>query len=260
MPFFYLTKSGLQWKYVGIENITMKTNTFLILSFLCIISGCKKPNINPMPLPTSNNSADKKEITYLALGDSYTIGERVFRNETYPYLLGKELENKGIVISETKVIAQTGWTTKDLQSAIPLAGLNNKEFNMVSLLIGVNNQYQGKELNEYQRDFIDLLNTAISLAGNNRKKVFVISIPDYGFTPFGADRKEAISAEINSFNIINKQVSDSLGILYFDITPISRKGFVDLSLISKDGLHPSGKMYQEWVELILPGVINLIKI
>jgi lysophospholipase L1-like esterase len=125
---------------------------------------------------------------------------------------------------------------------------------MVSLLIGVNNQYQGKSVESYTPEFEELLNMAIAFAGGDKSKVFAVSIPDYGFTPFGKEKQEKITKELNEFNRVNKKITDQKGIRYFNITDVSRKGFEDPELVTNDGLHPSGKMYAEWVKIILAGL------
>ena len=210
--------------------------------------------------PVPNEDADADEtVSYLALGDSYTIGASVAESERFPVLLANELEEEGVAIQEPEIIAVTGWTTGDLKRGIAQANIEDKEYDLVSLLIGVNNQYQGRSLEEYREEFRELLLQSIDLANGNKEKVFVISIPDYRYTPFGAASRERISGEIDAFNAANKEIATSLGVTYFNITPISRKGLSDPSLVAADGLHPSGKMYQQWVDLMLEEVIALLK-
>lgn len=221
----------------------MKPLFFIFILILFSAGSCKRESIIPM-----------KEVTYLALGDSYTIGESVDSTERYPYLLSKDLEKFDIRVKERKIIATTGWTTTNLKDAIVNAGINGKKYDMVSLLIGVNNQYQGRSLEEYKTEFEELLNTSITFANGNKDNVFVISIPDYGYTPFGQSNQTSISLEIDQFNEVNKKIADSLGVMYFDITPISRNGLSDPDLVASDGLHPSGKMYQQWVNLMIEEV------
>lgn len=187
----------------------------------------------------------KKPIQYLALGDSYTIGESVSENDRWPNQLAEKLS-----IPRPRIIATTGWRTDDLKGAMEKANLSN-EYDLVSLLIGVNNQYQGKPATQYEIEFEGLLNDAIRLAKGNVKNVFVVSIPDYGFTPFGKSKQEMITQQINEFNRINKRIADKYKITYIPITEISRKGLDDPTLVAADGLHPSGKMYTLWVERIL---------
>ena len=200
----------------------------------------------------SQNIKLKEPVHFLALGDSYTIGQSVSTSENWPNQFSAALTLKGINIQETKIIAQTGWRTDNLKSAIsqmqPLAG-----FNLVSLLIGVNNQYQGRSLQAYTLEFEELLKTAIQLAGNSPEHVFVLSIPDYAFTPFG-NGNSVISSQINQFNAINRQIAENYHIKYIDITPISRNGLAQPELVASDGLHPSGKMYSLWVQEIMRSV------
>ncbi|MBX2916504.1 MAG: SGNH/GDSL hydrolase family protein [Cyclobacteriaceae bacterium] len=188
------------------------------------------------------------EPKFLALGDSYTIGESVAEAERWPNQLAVKLK-----IPQPKIIATTGWRTDNLTDAIEAEGLK-PEYDLVSLLIGVNNQYQGKPIEVYEREFEVLLQTAIKLAKGKKKNVFVVSIPDYGYTPFGKAKQEKISLELDQYNTINKRIAARYGVYYFDITPISRKGLEDAELIAGDGLHPSGKMYGQWVELIYSGL------
>lgn len=186
----------------------------------------------------------KKEVNYLALGDSYTIGESVSEQDRWPNQLADQLK-----IPRPKIIATTGWRTDDLANAIKAAELKD-EYDMVSLLIGVNNQYQGKSAQQYEIEFEELLKTSIKLAKGKVKNVFVVSIPDYGFTPYGKPKQESITKQIDEFNSINKRITKKYKITYIDITEISRKGLEDPTLVAEDGLHPSGRMYSLWVELI----------
>lgn len=197
----------------------------------------------------------KKELKYLALGDSYTIGESVGKNEKYPVQLADSILSSGTDI-KLRIIARTGWTTDELSDAIKESKIEEK-FDIVSLLIGVNNQYRGRDADEYRIQFMELLQTAIDFADGNTGRVLVLSIPDWGVTPFAEGRdKVKISSEIDLFNKINKEVSEESGVKYFYITDISR--IPDPELIAVDGLHPSGKMYAEWVNRIMPYVLKII--
>jgi lysophospholipase L1-like esterase len=188
-------------------------------------------------------------VKYLALGDSYTICESVQENERWPNQLAALLSKSNNKDIKTSIIATTGWRTDNLKNAINIAKLKD-EYDLVSLLIGVNNQYQGKSIEQYATEFEELLNTSIHLAKGNKQNVFVVSIPDYGYTPFGQKNQVKISGEIDQFNEINKKISDQYHVQYFNITDISRMGINDASLVASDGLHPSGKMYALWVERI----------
>ena len=187
------------------------------------------------------------ETKFLALGDSYTIGESVAEAERWPNQLAAKLK-----LAAPHIIATTGWRTDNLKDAIEAANLK-PEYDLVSLLIGVNNQYQGKSIEIYEREFEELLQTSIKLAKGKKKNVFVVSIPDYGYTPFGKAKQEKISEELDQYNAINKPMAAKYGVKYFNITEISRKGLEDAELIAGDGLHPSGKMYAQWVEVIYSG-------
>ena len=190
-------------------------------------------------------------LKYLALGDSYTIGESVSKDQSFPYQLAAKLNQVGINMSSPEIIAATGWTTDDLIKAIKKNP--RKKYDLVTLLIGVNNQYKGYSSDIYREEFKELLNTATIYAGGNKTHVFVISIPDWSVTPFAkkSDRDlQQVSDQIDLFNAINKEETLRKGIQYVDITSGLRKTDSDPSLIAEDGLHPSGKVYGEWVELL----------
>ncbi len=205
-----------------------------------------------IPAPT-----DPSAKTYLALGDSYTIGQSVAEAERFPNQTVTLLRARNLKINDPKIIATTGWTTKNIIDAINAATPANN-FDVVSLLIGVNNQYQGRSMDEYKTEFTLLLNRSIQYAGNKPTHVFVLSIPDYSVTPFagGSDRAR-IAAEIDQFNSANKTISLQLGVNYLDITSISREA--DPSLIAGDGLHPSGKQYKRWADLLVPLMLHALQ-
>jgi lysophospholipase L1-like esterase len=195
-------------------------------------------------------SSKSQPLTYLALGDSYTIGESVAEADRWPNQLAHVLSDKfAIRLAPPRIIATTGWRTDNLADAVAKADLKN-EYDLVSLLIGVNNQYQGKSPQQYEQEFESLLLTAIRLAKGKKDRVFVVSIPDYGFTPFGKSTQASITAALDRFNAINKRISARHGVAWYDITDISRHGLNDPSLVAEDGLHPSGKMYAQWVARI----------
>lgn len=195
-------------------------------------------------------SMQAQERKYLALGDSYTIGESVSEAERWPNQLTDSLSKKGYKIGKPTIIATTGWRTDNLKNAMNIAQLK-PEYDLVSLLIGVNNQYQGKPADQYAKEFEDLLKTAIHLAKGKKENVIVVSIPDYGYTPFGKPKQEAITKAIDLFNETNARITYQYKVQYFNITEISRDGLTEPDLVASDGLHPSGKMYAEWVELIV---------
>jgi lysophospholipase L1-like esterase len=189
---------------------------------------------------------------YLALGDSYTIGESVPITGRFPALLVDALNRSGHSYHPPEIIARTGWTTDELAEAMKQKLSAERNYDLVSLLIGVNNQYRGRDPNQYRQEFQALLRESIRLAGNNKKRVFVLSIPDWGVTPFGKNSKKPdIAAQIDLFNKINKEETTKEKVLYVDITGISRKASKDLTLVAPDGLHPAEKMYQLWVDKIL---------
>lgn len=195
-------------------------------------------------------SQDKKVIKYLALGDSYTIGESIAEADRWPNQLAKALTEKGYEVEKPRIIATTGWRTDNLKNAMNIAQLK-PEYNMVSLLIGVNNQYQHKPADQFAKEFESLLNDAVELAGGKKENVFVVSIPDYGYTPFGKPKQLEISKALKEFNEISKQITEKHKITYINITDISLQGLEKPELVAGDGLHPSGKMYTLWVERIL---------
>jgi lysophospholipase L1-like esterase len=197
--------------------------------------------------------------TYLALGDSYTIGESVPEQERFPFQTVQILKDKNFNIDAPGIIAKTGWTTADLLDALN-SDPPKKTYSFVTLLIGVNNQYQGKSLKEYKIQFTELLNKAVSYAGNNKDHVYVLSIPDYSVTPFASEYDTAaIANEIDTFNAANKSISINAGVHYIDITPISRNAKNDSSLIAGDGLHPSGLQYKKWSELLAEMMLQEIQ-
>ena len=207
-------------------------------------------------IPTTNNT----NYTYLALGDSYTVGESVSQKDSFPFQLVALLNSLGRTFSTApKIIAKTGWTTSELQNGIKLDNGVAPTYDVVTLLIGVNNQYRGNSIVDYRKEFKELLQTAINFAGGNKKHVFVISIPDWGVTAFGKasgrDQK-IIAKEIDAFNAVNKEETMAMGLSYTAITPGSRIVATDASLIANDGLHPSSKMYAEWAGALAPKIIG----
>ncbi len=212
--------------------------------------GCKKTSITQDQAPAAVPVAGAKK--YLALGDSYTIGQNVQPTERFPYLLASALRQQNISISDPQYIATTGWTTANLQNAIASTDPPSN-FDLVTLLIGVNDQYQHRDTADYRSRFTQLLNKSVTLAGNHKEKVFVLSIPDYSATPFvEAGDKARVSREIGWFNAINKQVTLQMNIAYIDITPLTREAANDPSLLTNDHLHYSAKEHQQWTNLILP--------
>ena len=189
--------------------------------------------------------------SFLALGDSYTIGESVEVKMRWPMQLAEALKAQNSILKPS-LIAKTGWTTDELLEGISQVALDDS-YDYVSLLIGVNNQYRGRSVASFEPEFITLLNRAIALSKNKTDGVFVLSIPDWGVMPFaeGRDRKQ-IAHEIDAYNASIERVCKAYGVRYFNITEISRQASENADLIAVDGLHPSGAMYAEWVQAILP--------
>jgi lysophospholipase L1-like esterase len=203
--------------------------------------------------PTPSNSAH-----FLALGDSYTIGQGVLDSERWPVQLAARLNELGISMAEPEIIARTGWTSADLLRNLA-NGTQREIYDLVSVLIGVNDQYVGIPVDEYKPNLQELLRQAIALAGGDPQRVIVLSIPDWGVTPFAAGRDaDQIAVEIDAFNAVNYAEAQAMGLHYFDVTAISRRAGIESSLITGDGLHPSGIMYAEWVDIVLPYVQELL--
>lgn len=210
-------------------------------------------------METTNPSPTTDTITYLALGDSYTIGTSVTAAESWPAQLAAALVAVGTddksYTTEPDIIATNGWTTRDLINGIDARADLLEEYDLVSLLIGVNNQFQGLSLVEYRVEFEQLLNQAITFAGNDRSKVFVVSIPDYAFTGFGKGNPD-ISEGVRQFNSAAQEITDAYNIPFLNITPISQKGIDDPELVASDNLHPSGKQYLRWVEKVIQSQVR----
>ncbi|CAL67354.1 SGNH/GDSL hydrolase family protein [Christiangramia forsetii] len=222
----------------------MRKIYFLFLSLILFSCSSTVDSVsNPMP--------EDPKYTFLALGDSYTIGESVVETQRWPVQLAEQLRSRGYKMAAPKIIAKTGWTTEDL-----LRGMENelniqRDFDLVSILIGVNNQYQGKRITEYEDDLRTIFNKAVNHSKTMEKGVFAVSIPDYGYTPFGSADQEEISAEIDRFNAVFKRIADEFDVPFYNITPISRDAVNNPDLVASDGLHPSGLMYQYWVDQIV---------
>lgn len=233
----------------------------LLLSGLmlsCLPEGTSVPPM-PDPEPIDTMTIDTSTLHFLALGDSYTIGEAVSINKRWPIQLRDSLLAQGLTMEEPRIIARTGWTTDELIKAINGTRDLRETYELVSLLIGVNNQYRGYDTAQYHREFPILLEKAIDFAGGDTARVIVLSIPDYGATPFGnGANREKISKELDAYNAYAKEQAEDRGVVFFDITPISREGIDKPDLVARDGLHPSGLMYTRWVELIRKDVQRLL--
>lgn len=208
-------------------------------------------------LAPANSQAMKKQ-KYLALGDSYTIGESVDVLLKFPAQLIVRLNHEKIDL-DPQIIAKTGWTTDELMEAIEKQAPSN-DFDLVTLLIGVNNQYRGRDIDNYRQEFQVLLNKAVEFAKGDKDRVIVLSIPDYGVTPFGQKKgQQRIAKEIDQYNEVNREISEQAGVNYIDITEISREALTRRYLIAQDDLHPSGEMYGLWVDKMMPLVHEILK-
>jgi len=229
----------------------MKMKNFIITfcSFhVILIFSCAKDK-HPFQM-----TEQKKAYSYLALGDSYTIGQSVTASENFPNQTVQLLNQQNYNFKSPEILATTGWTTDELQTNI-----NNHTFtppyDFVSLLIGVNNQYRGRSVENYKPEFESLLKQAIQFAGGNASRVIVVSIPDWGVTPFANGRDRAqIAKEIDDYNAANKYISVIYKVNYIDITPGSREAATDLSLVAGDGLHPSAKEYARWAQKVFTAI------
>ena len=201
-------------------------------------------------------------LRYLALGDSYTIGEGVSAPERWPVQLAGLLRQRGIAVGEPQIIARTGWTVSELSSGIDAAAPRGP-FDLVTLLIGVNDQYRGADPEAYRPAFARMLARAIALAGGDARRVVVLSIPDWGATPFArASRRDParVSAEIDRFNAVNRQEALAAKVTFVDVTPVSRRAATGPSLLAPDGLHYAGPMYGEWARLALDAAADALSV
>lgn len=234
----------------------IKLSVFILMT---MIISCEAKENHEAVQTRPPGSVQAAKYTYLALGDSYTIGQGVPADQSFPHQLQKKLQMNDRSVGEPVIIARTGWTCDDLMSAINAQVKPGDYYDVVTLLIGVNDQYRGYPVKDYPAKFRALLQKAIILADNHPQNVIVVSIPDYGATPYGASNAAAIGKEIDTYNAINKSVSEELLVNYVNITDVSRTGLSDPGLVAGDNLHPSGKMYGLWIERILPVAIRFLK-
>lgn len=224
--------------------------------YLSLLSSCSE-RLNNIELQENNNqnnkiidySDNKSTFRYLALGDSYTIGEAVSKGKSFPLQLATQLNNQFNLAVQTKIIATTGWRTDQLIKAVEDENIT-EAYDFVTLLIGVNNQFQNKDFTQYESEFLELLKISEVLSGNDKTKVLVLSIPDYGFTPFG-DGKNGISEDIDKYNAYAERVTTQIGITFLNITDITRRGLVQPDLVAEDNLHVSALGYTEFVSRII---------
>jgi lysophospholipase L1-like esterase len=232
----------------------MRSIIFNVLIYGTIVSAillgsCAKQNT------IVENEISFEPIKFLALGDSYTIGQGIEETLSWPVQLGEQLEANDYQVDIIDIIARTGWTTERLIDSIENTELI--EYNLVSLLIGVNNQFRNQSFEVFKSEFDALLDMSIGITGE-QKKVFVVSIPDYGVTPFGQSNREKIAEEIDEYNNYISMTCNNRNIPYIDITEISRRLGDSPGALASDNLHPSGSQYAEWVDEILPVVITLL--
>lgn len=245
------------------------TRRLLLLILLVALTACTAvtptADETPASLPTLE-PAPMTPIRYLALGDSYTIGEKVAEKDRWPNQLAALIEaspqfQQAAGVDEdihVRIIARTGWTVNELWQGMQVNPPSGR-YDLVSLLIGVNDQYRGLPVDGYRDDFRFMLGNAVEYAGGDPKRVIVLSIPDWGFTPFAADRDtEPISQQIDEFNAVNRDETEAVGAHYVDVTVISRMAMDDFDLITGDRLHPSGKMYAMWAEKTLPLALEIL--
>jgi len=224
--------------------------------FLCFLlaaqlTGCAQQAVLPTPL------------RYLALGDSYTIGESVDQESRWPVQLAAAVQQQNLPLDSVRIIARTGWRSDELLSTVQVAATTSDlkpDWDLVSVLIGVNNFYQGRPIETYEAELRTLLDIAIQLAGQRSDRVFVVSIPDYAYTPFGAALPDpaAVSAGIDAFNAVNRRVALEKDLTWLNITDLSRLGLVMPALVADDGLHPSGLQYNRWVQERLAPAVGLM--
>ena len=202
----------------------------------------------PILVTAQTKGAMEKTYTYLALGDSYTIGEAVLLKNNFPYQVVQLLRDRGYNFSAPEIIAKTGWTTDELEAGVKDYRFLSK-YDFVTLLIGVNNQYRGREIIEYKEHFEELLKKAIELADGKAKHVIIVSIPDYSATPFAQSMDtEKITKQIDVFNGVAKALSIQYKTHFVEITEASKEVKNDKELVAEDGLHPSAKEYKKWAE------------
>ena len=225
----------------------MKKQVFFISVIAIVLSLCACEE-KEAPQPTIT-------VKYLALGDSYTIGQGVEENERWPNQLSKQLESSGIDVQKTQIIAQTGWKTSDLLNGIADSTLN--DYDLISLLIGVNNQFWSQPFDIFETEFDSLVNIAIEAVGKDR--IFIVSIPDYGVTPFGSSNSENIANEIDMYNGYISERCAEEGFPFINVTEISRQLGDSDGALAADNLHPSGYQYSLWVNEMLPSVLDLIR-
>lgn len=238
----------------------IRFSSLLLILLLFACKGTKRIADDPSISEKANlTESPVRNLKYLALGDSYTIGQSVPLENNFPKQLETELGALLHASIRTTIIATTGWRTDNLLSALDQEN-PEKDHDLVTLLIGVNNQYQGIPFAVYEEQFPQLLQKALYYAGGAKEKVFVVSIPDWGYTTFAEGRhRESISQEINAYNAFAKITAEGLGITFIDITDITREGLEKPGLVASDGLHPSAMAYQRFVSRMAPIISKQLK-
>ncbi len=228
----------------------------LLFVFFISLFACSK---NEAQVINDSTQLHPLKLRYLALGDSYTIGTAIGPEKAYPQIFADSVRQEASLDSFfVQVIAQNGWTTADLKNGITTTQPDSS-FNLVTILIGVNNQYQRRSITEYENEFSQLLQDAIAFADGDSSRVLVLSIPDWGVSPAGAGNRALIAEEIDNFNAAQKQIALTEGVRFVDITTLSRSALSDPSLIASDGLHFSAKMQQQWLDLLYPHLVESLK-
>jgi acyl-CoA thioesterase-1 len=247
------------------NKLNLMNRRFKFIALILIVGltffGCNSNTDSPAGDTNTENTTAPENFKLIALGDSYTIGQSVCETCRFPAQLKDSLQTYFTALDtfNLQIIARTGWTTSDLKSAIVAADLQT-DFDLVTLLIGVNNQYQNKPFSLYETEFVELINTAVSLVGNTASKLIVVSIPDYAYTPFGQGRNpENISSQLELYNSFARTYCENNGIKYVNITDITQDGLNNPLLVASDNLHPSALAYTKFVERILPMAIDIIK-
>lgn len=209
-------------------------------------------------LGTLTSATAGEPLRYLALGDSYTIAEAVDASRSWPMQLVALLQDEGIAVDPPRIIARTGWTTDELSAAMDAAEpLGDWDF--VTLLIGVNNQYRGRALDDYRGEFRRLLQRAIGLARHRPERVMVLAIPDWGVTPFAEGRdRSRIAAELDAYNAADAEISREHGVAFVDTAALSRSRGAEAAMLATDGLHPSAELYALWARAALPVARDLL--
>lgn len=225
---------------------------WIVWGWMSLLLSCSPAEPDPLTPDTP------KGYRYLALGDSYTIGQGVAEDQRFPHQLVEQMRGEGITLQAPDYIAQTGWTTDQLRAAIKARNPVGP-YDLVTLLIGVNDQFRGRDTGTYASGFKACLDDAIALAGNRSDQVVVLSIPDYSVTLVGRNWDPArVTREIDLFNAINQRITATYGIAYLDITTSSRRASTNSLLVATDGLHPSGLEYRNWALLLLPFVEKIV--